>query len=108
MDNEIRNELKDIRQQLTKLTDLVNKLIESSDQMVNDSIKNEIKEIRQDLKQLTELVTQLLFDSQKMVNHIEFIESTYNVARAPLDFMVSNINKIMGRTIANSLPEIDN
>ena len=77
MDNEIRNELKDIRQQLTKLTDLVNKLIESSDQMVNHSIKNEVEEIRQDLKQLTELVTQLLFDSQKMVNHIGFIESTY-------------------------------
>ena len=75
MDNEIRNELKDIRQQLTKLTDLVNKLIESSDQMVT---------------------------------HIDFIESTYTVARAPLDFMFSNINKIMGRSIANSLPEIDN
>ena len=76
MDNEIRNEFKDIRQQLTQLTDFVNKLIESSDQMVNDSIKNEIKEIkeiRQDLKQLTELVTQLLIDSQKTVNHIEFI-----------------------------------
>ena len=34
MDNEIRNELTVIRQQLTQLTDLVNKLIESSDQMV--------------------------------------------------------------------------
>ena len=34
MDNEIRNEFKDIRQQLTQLTDFVNKLIESSDQMV--------------------------------------------------------------------------
>ena len=67
------NELKDIRQQLTQLTDLVNKLIESSDQMVT---------------------------------HISFIESTYTVARAPLDFMFSHNNKFMGRTIAISLPEI--
>ena len=75
---------------------------------MDNEIKNELTEIRQDLKQLTELVTQLLIDSSKMVNHIGFIESTYNVARAPLDIMFSNINKIMGRTIANSLPEIDN
>ena len=75
---------------------------------MDNEIKNELTEIRQQLKQLTELVTQLLIDSQKTVNHIEFIESTYNVARAPLDFMFSNINKIMGRSIANSLPEIDN
>jgi hypothetical protein len=79
MDNEIRNELKDIRQQLTKLTDLVNKLIESSDQMVT---------------------------------HIDFIESTYTVARAPLDFMFSHINKFIGKNIDTgvlpSLPAIEN
>ena len=44
-----------------------------------------------------------------MVTHIDFIESTYTVARAPLDFMFSHINNIMGLSIANSeLPEIDN
>ena len=79
---------------------------------MDNEIKNELTEIRQQLKQLTELVTQLLIDSQKMVNHIEFIESTYNVARAPLDFMFSNINIFIGKAIYNSelpsLPEIEN
>ena len=73
---------------------------------MDNEIKNELKDIRQDLKQLTDLVNKLIESSDQIVNHIHFIESTYTVARAPLDFMFSHINKFIGKTIYNSLPEI--
>ena len=75
-------------------------------------MENEVIEIRQQLKPLTDSVNHLLKYSEKMDNHIQFIESTYTVARAPLDFMFSHINKFIGENIDTgvlpSLPAIDN
>lgn len=40
----------------------------------------------------------------KMREHIDFIENTYSVIRAPLSYIKTKIEYVMGKEITNELP----
>lgn len=59
-------------------------------------IKKCITEIRQDMKILSELLKKNSNVCSKMSNHIDFIETTYDNLKRPLNFMKNQVERIIG------------
>ena len=45
---------------------------------------------------------------EKMNTHIDFIHNTYNIVRAPLNYITNRVECIMGNSNKHVLPEIKN
>jgi len=46
-------------------------------------------------------------DCSKMRDHIDFVENTYSLVRAPLSYLKTKIEYVMGRETTNDLPVIE-
>jgi hypothetical protein len=67
----------------------------------NNDIRNELKEIKEILINLQKSVDALKNSSKKLDEHIDFVESTYNGLKYPLNFIKDSINSLTGRQITN-------
>jgi tetrahydromethanopterin S-methyltransferase subunit G len=45
-------------------------------------------------------------DCSKMSEHINFVENTYTLVRAPLNFLKNKVENVMGRNSKQELPQI--
>jgi hypothetical protein len=45
-------------------------------------------------------------DCSKMSEHINFVENTYTLVRAPLNFLKNKVENVMGRNSKQDLPQI--
>jgi DNA anti-recombination protein RmuC len=63
---------------------------------MDDDIKKELSEIRKEIKELKESVDILREICSKMDHHIDFIQTTYTKVRAPMDYVCTKVNNMMG------------
>jgi hypothetical protein len=87
------------------------------DEIVNNKkIMEMLKEIKQQimvieikLDALNKTSSNVEQDCQEMINHIQFIESTYNIVRTPLNYITNKINNLIHTTREIvELPMIEN
>ena len=62
-----------------------------------DDLINEVRELR-------EMMERLVKKASRLDDHIDFVENTYDIARTPLNYILSNVSKVMGKC-QKSLPE---
>ena len=65
-----------------------------------DSIDNRLYAIEINMKNVNN-------DCSKMSEHIEFVEKTYTLARAPLNFIKNKIEYMMNGDATSELPQLE-
>ena len=70
-------------------------------QLLREEMMLEFRKINEILSVISENVRDQKGAVSKMENHINFVESTYEVVRSPLDFAIKRINML--RDVENTL-----
>jgi len=68
------------------------------------TIQNKLDILDDKIELVLSLLKQQTASCNKMDSHITFIENTYDTLRTPLNFITSNVNKMMGITSTQPLP----
>ena len=68
-----------------------------------DQIINTLEVIKLRLDKIEERIEK---DCSKMSEHINFVENTYTLVRAPLNFLKNKVENVMGRNSKQELPQI--
>ena len=66
---------------------------------------NEFKKVNDTLLTLIEIVKKLDKSCSKMDDHISFVEGTYETLKTPLDFITTNVNKMIGNQKTGTLDQ---
>lgn len=83
----------------TDKTDKIINLLMSIEHRV-ENIENRLEIIENDMKNVNK-------DCNRMNKHIQFVENTYTLARAPLNFIKNKIENIMSCNTKSELPKLE-
>jgi archaellum component FlaC len=72
-----------------------------------DEILNVLKTVESRLDNIENHLKNVNNDCSKMNQHIEFVEKTYNSARAPLNYIKNKIEYIMHGSSSSELPKLE-
>jgi len=61
-----------------------------------EKLEEEICGLRQDIKELIKIVEKMNTSASRMDDHIDFVETTYDTLKYPLQFISNKINYIEG------------
>ena len=97
--------------EILKKLELMEKYMQSQFQEIHKKIDNindqlqELKDHKNDNK-LEEKLENIEDICSKMSGHIDFVEDAYTTLKNPLSFVKRNVEKLMGKTDNQPLPEL--
>ena len=73
--------------------------------MSNTEIIERLKNLDQKIDSILELLQNQQRTQKKLEEHIDFVESTYDILKSPLNFVKDRINSFTGSTTRRQLPD---
>ena len=73
--------------------------------MSNTEIIERLKNLDQKIDSILELLQNQQRTQKKLEEHIDFVESTYDTLKSPLNFVKDRINSFTGSTTRRQLPD---
>ena len=67
-------------------------------------LDEKLDDLKYEIGLLREMMEKLVKKASRLDDHIDFVENTYDIARTPLNYILSNVSKVMGKC-QKSLPE---
>lgn len=74
--------------------------------ILKKEMMEQFERINRTLIELIEIVGKLDGSCSKMDDHINFVETTYDTLRSPLDYLTNRINRLRGVNEQKQLPNI--
>jgi archaellum component FlaC len=69
------------------------------------NIEEQISIINNKIDKIIELIQKQQITQKKLEDHIDFVESTYDTLKSPLNFVKDKINSLTGATARRQLPD---